>query len=117
MKYVMLIGLLLYCCASCIADDSFANLADPTAPFNKKVLTQGKVKRVSRLDLHAIYISPSDRHAMINGKVVREQEWINDVKIIRILNNEIIISRRGSTKLVSIAMSKFTRTPQRAGVR
>ncbi len=87
---------------SCGAHSVFAetDLRDPTRPITYSIVEGEEINR--GMKLHSVLISSQRKVAVINGKTVKENEWVGDAKIIRISPGLVVIEHQGERQQLTL---------------
>lgn len=103
----------LIVCAGLTVFNANAEYRDPTRPGNLPVSQAASTTQQSAdttLDLTAILISDSSKHAIINGITVKVGQHLNnDTRILNIQPHFVLIRQRGVIKKLYLVPSLKTR--------
>ncbi len=78
-----------------------AELKDPTRPASYSAKKQIRQRVSNPLELSSIWISDRSKRATINGIPGKQGEMIlSNIKIIKILNNSVVIKQKGKTQKI-----------------
>lgn len=69
-------------------------LADPTRPPNAADMRASS----GALLLQSIKWSPSDASAMVNGRLLRVGDMLDDSKVVKITESELVLNRHGALR-------------------
>ncbi len=84
----------LFCFLAWAPQALSAEMRDPTQPLG----VEGGVaveSNVNRLQLHSILYAENRRLAVINGKVVLENQWIGNAKLLQVLPDHVVVELNG----------------------
>jgi len=82
-------------CASALCGAARAEaLADPTRPPNPADMRASG----GALLLQSIKWSPQEASAMVNGRLLRVGDMLDDSKVVRITESELVLSRQGALR-------------------
>jgi len=80
-------------------------LQDPTSPYRAAPAPSTRAPAAARFELTAVLISPHRRIAVINGRLYREGDTVNDATI-SVIDPGLVRLRRGSENLEVRLMRK-----------
>ena len=108
MKYTMIIAVLVH--FPLVANSgSLDSLPDPTKPYysalekrEKTITKQLSRQHKSRLSLQQIKITPFNKFAIINGKILSVGDTVMDATVVSILENRVFLQRK--SKIVELQL-------------
>ncbi|NIB44385.1 general secretion pathway protein GspB [Pseudomaricurvus alkylphenolicus] len=68
-------------------------MRDPTRPLKYSAPISSQQQQA--LKLHSVLISSQRKLAVINGKTVRENQWVDGARVVSILPGKVLLSVRG----------------------
>lgn len=81
-------------------------LLDPTRPLGHRVQSSPSQQEES-LNLQAIFFGAGRKEAIVNGKSVKEGDYVAGKKIIAIRANEVVYSSGGAQSIIKLRSSFF----------